>query len=175
MKNIPNNEQGFVLVLSLIMLVVLTVLGIAATNTTIIELRISANDKLTQQTFYRADAVTREAMGHLLINSLDIAPAWMLPADNTIMPAIRTNPIHLDDLVLEQTNVRDETIWNSNSHNSEIFLTTQTQMMVAHRGVAPGSSLDLGASRIHAFEAYGRSQQNNSQAIVKTGFRNSFP
>jgi hypothetical protein len=56
MKQIRNNEQGFVLILALVMLVVLTIIGIAATNTTIIELQISGNDKTAQMAFYGADA-----------------------------------------------------------------------------------------------------------------------
>lgn len=50
-----NNEQGFVLITSLLMLVVLMIIGIAATNTTTLELQISGNDKAAKQTFYQAD------------------------------------------------------------------------------------------------------------------------
>ncbi len=46
-KKTINNEQGFVLIVSLLMLMVLMIIGIAATNTTTIELGISGNDKLT--------------------------------------------------------------------------------------------------------------------------------
>lgn len=49
------NERGFVLITSLLMLVVLMIIGIAATNTTTIELQISGNDKAAKQTFYQAD------------------------------------------------------------------------------------------------------------------------
>lgn len=167
------------LIFSLMMLVVLLILGIAATNTTVLELQIAGNDKVSRQTFYRADAVTREAMGYLLIDDLDDVPVWMLTVDNALMPAVSSNPA---DIAAEQAAVRDDTIWNrdvapadavmDNSLMSQVY--PDTQMMLAHRGVAPGSSLDLGASRIHVFEAYGRSQQSNSRAIIKTGFRNSY-
>lgn len=50
-----HNEKGFVLVTSLMMLVVLMIIGIAATNTTTVELQISGNDKAAKQTFYQAD------------------------------------------------------------------------------------------------------------------------
>lgn len=53
------NEQGFVLIVSLLMLVVLMIIGIAATNTTTIELQISGNDKAAKQTFYQAEAGTQ--------------------------------------------------------------------------------------------------------------------
>lgn len=54
-----SNEQGFVLITSLLMLVVLMIIGIAATNTTTIELQISGNDKAAKQTFYQADGGTQ--------------------------------------------------------------------------------------------------------------------
>jgi Tfp pilus assembly protein PilX len=50
-----NNEQGFVLITSLLMLVVLMIIGISATNTTIIELQISGNDRVYKEAFYQAD------------------------------------------------------------------------------------------------------------------------
>jgi len=57
-KNPLKNEEGFVLITALLMLVVLMIIGIAATNTTTIELQISGNDKVAKQTFYQADGGT---------------------------------------------------------------------------------------------------------------------
>lgn len=176
MSKTLKNEQGFVLITSLMMLVVLMVIGIAATNTTTLELQISGNDKMTNQTFYRADAATREAMGYMLIEDLVDAPGWMLDVGNLVLPT----GISPDD---ERDAVYNNAVWNKadappadstfdNSRMSDAL--PETQMMIVHRGIAPGSSLDLGASRIHSFEIYGRSQQNNSLAIIKTGFRNSY-
>lgn len=58
-KSTINNEKGFVLITSLLMLVVLMIIGIAATNTTTLELQISGNDKAAKQTFYQAEAGTQ--------------------------------------------------------------------------------------------------------------------
>lgn len=55
-------QDGFVLVISLFVLVVLTVIGISATKTTDIELRISGNDKVITQTFYQADGAIETAI-----------------------------------------------------------------------------------------------------------------
>ena len=56
LTNTLNNEQGFVLIVSLLMLMVLMIIGIAATNTTTIELQISGNDKVSKMAFYAAEA-----------------------------------------------------------------------------------------------------------------------
>lgn len=56
--NIVANEQGFVLIVALIFLVILSLIGITAINTSVIEIQIAGNDKLQKQTFSQADGGT---------------------------------------------------------------------------------------------------------------------
>ena len=49
-------EEGSVLVVALLILVLLTIIGLAATNTSKIELNISGNEKLHKMAFYAAEA-----------------------------------------------------------------------------------------------------------------------
>lgn len=53
-----NNAEGFILVLTMAILVVLSLIGLSATNLSQIELLISGNDRIHKETFYRADAGT---------------------------------------------------------------------------------------------------------------------
>lgn len=55
------NEEGFVLVFALLIMAVLTVLGLMATNNTIIEMQIAGNEKLSKLTFYKAESAAYEA------------------------------------------------------------------------------------------------------------------
>lgn len=57
-QTILKQEEGFVLVVALMTMVLLTILGIAATRTAITELNISGNEKVSKQTFYTADGAT---------------------------------------------------------------------------------------------------------------------
>jgi Tfp pilus assembly protein PilX len=50
------NENGFVLVIAMVMLVILTLIGIAATNTTIIELNIAGNERQASRQFQAVDS-----------------------------------------------------------------------------------------------------------------------
>jgi len=50
-----DGDSGFVLVLTMLILVVLTLIGISATRTTNIELQIAGNEKWSQEAFYKAD------------------------------------------------------------------------------------------------------------------------
>jgi hypothetical protein len=60
MKN-ANGESGFVLIASLLVLLVLTVLGIAVNRNTNIEWQIAMNDRIHKEAFYHADAATELA------------------------------------------------------------------------------------------------------------------
>ena len=55
-------EGGFVLVVAMVVLVLLTIIGISATNMTNVELQIAGNDKVHKTTFYRADGGTEIGM-----------------------------------------------------------------------------------------------------------------
>lgn len=54
----PKKDDGFILVVCMVMLVLLTLMGIVGTRTTTIELLVSGNEKVDQQGFYRADGDT---------------------------------------------------------------------------------------------------------------------
>ena len=56
-----DNENGFVLVVALLMLVVLTIMGLSASTTTQIELQISGNERVAKDLFYKAEAAAYEA------------------------------------------------------------------------------------------------------------------
>ncbi len=55
-KKYGPDDQGFVLVAALLIMLVLTIIGIATTTNTSIELQIAGNDKVHKKTFYEADA-----------------------------------------------------------------------------------------------------------------------
>lgn len=49
------NEDGFILIVALFVLILLTIIGISATKTSTIDLQISQNDKAYKIAFYNAD------------------------------------------------------------------------------------------------------------------------
>ncbi|MDD2218830.1 MAG: PilX N-terminal domain-containing pilus assembly protein [Desulfoplanes sp.] len=54
--NAENSECGSILIVTIIILVLLTVMGLVATNTTTTDLMIAANDRDYKQNFFTADA-----------------------------------------------------------------------------------------------------------------------
>ena len=56
------NEQGAVLLVSLLILVLLTITGIASMRVSNTEVRIAGHETVYQRNFYRAEGATLEAM-----------------------------------------------------------------------------------------------------------------
>ena len=71
------NEEGSVIVLSMVLLVFLTILGISATRTSSIEVQIASNERQATQNQYQAEAGNHYA--------LEISNTWM--TDNFLTTA----------------------------------------------------------------------------------------
>ena len=169
-KKAADNEQGFVLIASLLMLMILMIIGVAATNTTIIELQISGNDKLNKQTFYQAEAVINEAVQIVQNDAADYKEnaTWLI--QNPVTAGVLTT----GSGGTETTDVYTDATWTNNTAASTGLPGVSAQMLGVYRGIAHGGSLDLGASRPHLFDIYGRSQRNNARSILKVGCRTHF-
>ena len=71
-KETINNESGFVLVLAVLMLAVITVIGVAATRTSDTESQIASNERQIANELYNAEGA--------LIDTLETATAtWLAP------------------------------------------------------------------------------------------------
>ncbi|WPD21567.1 MAG: PilX N-terminal domain-containing pilus assembly protein [Candidatus Electrothrix scaldis] len=68
-KEKKENEEGFVLVAALLILLVLTVMGISVNRNTSTEVKIALNDRVHKKTFYAADAAT-ELATEVLVQSI---------------------------------------------------------------------------------------------------------
>jgi hypothetical protein len=91
-----NNENGSVIVVALFILVMVTILGITATNTSTLELQIASNDQFIKMAFYNADSAvsgTSKLISHA-VNRSGLVPAGTgndAPGI-TYLPTSATNP-----------------------------------------------------------------------------------
>ncbi len=159
------NEAGSVLILALILLVVLTLLGISATTTTQIEVQVAGNEKLYKQNLYMAEAVAMEGLQAMEDTDLEVFPSWIMPVGS----------VDKDDI--RNTDSTDPTNpWNNAQTSAGLGATTQ--YLAVYEGVASGSSLGMGGSRVHTFAVYGRQYDPNNpaqgRAIVRVGFRKAY-
>lgn len=68
-NTLKNNEQGYAMVVTMLVLLMMTIIGIAATNTSNIEVQISGNTKRISENFYDAEGG--------MINTLENTALWL--------------------------------------------------------------------------------------------------
>lgn len=76
------NEKGSVVVLAMVMLVLLTLLGMAVTRTSSIEVQIASNDQQAADCLYKAESADHYA--------IEASPQWMTNAFLTAAPPYNT-------------------------------------------------------------------------------------
>ncbi len=159
-KCLLKNDDGSVLVLALVMLVLLTVLGISASRTSSIEIQISGNDKVYKENLYMAEAGAMEAAQELENNDLETnAPAWLQPIDT----------------VDKDNDIPDKSFWDANSEASgDPGLADYTLKIATTDGIVGGASLDMSKSNVNGYTVYGRSERNKGIIVVEVGYRKPF-
>jgi Tfp pilus assembly protein PilX len=77
MRTSLGNERGIVLISTMLILVLVTILGVSALNTSITEIQIAGNDKTSRMAFYHSDGGTYSS-AKLISQALDAgeAPAY---------------------------------------------------------------------------------------------------
>lgn len=165
--NIPllDNESGFVLVLSLLVLLVLVVLGISATKDSQIDLLIAGNDKLAKQNFYLAEGVVAQA-AQTLANTAITTP--------DILKARTLGGLRLYTNVPDLTDMKNPLNWAAGV--AQPGWSPGVSYLIVDKGIADGETEDMTASQqMHRFDISGRSVDNaGNTTIISIGYRISF-
>ena len=144
------NEDGTVLVVALIMMVMLTVIGISASTTSTIEIRIAGNEKFHKMAFYAADGGT-EAGAELLEQSIEdrgwsdgstVGSANILNGDfwaNLAEPA--SDDVQIPNLGSGQVNLRFD-------HVTDLSSSGAIQLIAGYEGKGKGAA-GSGAHLVH--------------------------
>jgi Tfp pilus assembly protein PilX len=98
-KNTLNNEKGFVLVLVILMLAIVTVIGIAATRTSDTEMQIAANERSRANEFYNAEGG--------LIDTIERSGNWMT---DDFLTAGETTAAYVGTVDFDGDGVNDTTV-----------------------------------------------------------------
>lgn len=158
------NENGSAILVALLVLVALTVIGIASINTSSIELKISQNEKVYKQNFNIAESAAMHAVK--LIGNMDGQEDY-----NDLMPST-TSLVWLSDpgssSFFENSGSwdYDDTGGDDNAEESA----DGTYMYAADfEGKQGGSSLKQGESSINLYSIYGMSQNKGGMALIDTG------
>ncbi len=156
---LTNNEQGVVIITALLVLVILTIVGIASINISNTEVRIAGHEVAYQRNFYRAEGAAMEAIQKLEAepNLKSNPPAWV--------ETIKDN--------LSDTTIQDSGFWQG---SESIVPTTSTledsQFVAASNGIATGTSLAMSSSKVYHYTIYGRCAppSNGGVTLVQLGY-----
>ncbi len=192
-RDVGQNEDGFVLITTLVILIMLIMLGISTTTTTNIELQIAGNDKVNKVTFYAADGsvdlgsrmveenvacpngFTNAAIGAITIQDLDF---WRKLPGDLLDSTLAT--IDFDGAnVAGDNDGRDDRAFTfpvSSSVTSDVVIAGTTkfasgssiQMVSGYEGKGKGAA--AGGSYISYDIVVQANGSNNSRAEVQLGW-----
>lgn len=180
LRAVVTNQEGSVLVVSIMILALLTVIGIAATTTTSIELQIAANERIFKENFYAAEGAAL-VLAQVLENTVEGDPDKLRESppqipdpsgggDKTLPVKDTANDIDVEDIL-------KDTYWEGTQDKScevsAIMDTDAPRSIVRYIGMAPGASLDMtGGTNLRAYSIFARRKHSNSTVVVELGYKN---
>jgi hypothetical protein len=158
-------EEGAIVPIALVLLLLLTMIGIAATMTSEVEIRIAGNEITYKENLYYAEGSAMAGV-QMLQNE----------TDTTVLKDLSLPWLHSS---LPDANITSDINWDLDNDNANQALTDgggYTGYLAVYQGIDPGGSLDIGGTTtsLHNYTVYGRSARNNGEAIIELGYKKRF-
>ena len=150
------NEKGYFLIISTMMLLaLLTMISIAASNTARTEVQIAGNNLVYQRNLYLAEGAAMEAVDRL---QNDSDPRGL----DFVVPGLK---------VIDDQNYADH--WDIEAQSAAFDDSNKTRFVAGYEGTPAGYSLGVGKPKVHGFAIYGRTEKQGGSTI-KIGYRRAF-
>jgi type IV pilus assembly protein PilX len=172
------NEEGSVIILSLLVLVILSIVGFSASRISTTEMQIVRNDATYQRNFYLAESGAVQAAQ--MLNNIDSSINRSMLGEHT--PAWLNNGENLDSDGDEKLD--DVGTWFATSGGSqtgaESNLSTLSDVptieyAAVDLGAAAGETLDINEPKIHNYAIIGIGNRNTrGQITVQIGYRKRY-
>ena len=159
------DESGAVLVISLVLLMAMTLLGLSSSRTASIEVLVAGNDKAFKEILYLAEAAVMENAQTIQNGTEEM---------NTSGSPSR--PAWLVDTLPNPNDVKDDDNWVT-AQLSALDPSGCTLEYISHfKGVTTGESLDMTKeSNLYTYSVYSRGiQENAAQAYIEIGYKRAF-
>ena len=155
------NEDGYFLIISTMMLLALiTIISVAASNTARTEVQVAGNNLVYQRNLYLAEGAAMQAVDELH-NATN-------PRDPDEVPFL-----HPALKALNDDNFKNEWAEKSQPVKTSLDSSGKTSFRAGYEGTPPGYSLGLGKPKVHGFVIYGRTEKQGVTTI-KIGYRRAF-
>ena len=152
------NEEGSILLVAMLMLVLLTLMGMSAVTTSNVEIRIASNEKAMARNFYLAEAAAMEAAQRI---------------ENTAEATLRARSDAWVNAGTVAMGDPGTTAWGD-SNSAVSVIDNVTRYAAVDRGVAGGSSLVLSETNLHTYSVFGRYQGNFGESFIELGYKKRF-
>lgn len=167
------SERGSAMVFTLMVLVILTVVGIAASNRSSTELKVVTTQLQYHRNFNLAEGAAMEAFDLLegIANPEASPPNWLEPILRRLgEDNLRTDYLSKVSIPTGQINCPGN---NAPCPRAATVEPASTVFIVSDEGVALGHSLDMSKSTLHMYGIYGHSESEGFTTI-KIGYRKAF-
>ncbi len=152
------NEDGYFLIISTMMLLALiTIISVAASNTARTEVQVAGNNLAYQRNLYLAEGAAMQAVDAL---ENDPNPRGLPFVD----PGLKA---------INDENFKNEWEANSQAATTGLDSSGKTRFRAGYEGTPPGYSLGVGKPKVHGFAIYGRTEKQGATTI-KIGYRRAF-
>ena len=169
MINKFKSEEGSVVLLALMVLMLITVFGISALNTSDTELRVSHNSRCYKQNLYQAEGIVRATA-----STIDNTPVINLRPNTTA----GVTPLWLNNAYQNDPGFDPETLtaaqWASTGTVLPSTIYGTGRYTVFYLGPSQGDSLIAGGPKLYEYAIYGKSSRCNGDVGVVAGFRMEF-
>jgi hypothetical protein len=179
------NENGSMMVISIVILMLLSVMGIAVTTTTSIELQIAGNDKVYKNNFYQAEGAAMmlaqilEYMVQTDVNKLKADPPQFKNPGSS--PPYVSMPVKGKTGDIDILNMLKDDYWEgayaceAPGFKINYDDPPNPKFIARYNGIAPGSSLDMTTGdSLQDYFIFGRQKYNNSATVIALGYKNRF-
>jgi Tfp pilus assembly protein PilX len=160
-KDLIKSEEGSVMVVALIVLAMLTIIGISASNTSTTELQIVRNDLFYRINFYKAEAAAREG-AQTVANLAKSSPTEVNPG--------QTTQSWLVDPAAAGINMQEIAALEAIGENSSVVADAATAYAAAFVG-RTGSVAAENESQVYHFNLYGLHADDDGRALIEMGYK----
>jgi Tfp pilus assembly protein PilX len=155
------SEEGSVMVVALMVLAMLTIIGISASNTSTTELQIVRNDLLYRINFYKAEAAAREG-AQTIANLAKSSPTEVNPG--------QTSQSWLVDPAAEKIDMTTIAEVQTVAEPSKVVNDGATTYAAAYLG-RTGSVAAESESQVYHFSLYGLHADDDGRAFIEMGYK----
>ena len=168
--SVLGSEDGSVIILALVILMLLTMIGTSATNTSTLEIQVAGNERKYKQNFFQAEAAALQ--GAQRIENATVHTEAPIKDENDADVTNIFNWTHEASAALRAT--RFDAIAQWEDLEAEFDATYKnTHYLILYRGIAPWSSEVMTSptqSRIWSIYGQRLNTATNERMIIATGY-----